>query len=418
MLSKLSLDWSITSTLRTHRPQNVLETAQAVVNRIKHDPVFAPLIDYCSFWGLHRSYRSKAGTFDWTKTVNILLEELKGEPRAGLLLGKGYQRAEIMLLLNCEQELIREKVDGKRRSVPKPSDTSLASVDAGAQHFTDPAFIQSYLTLVSDIFEIIGGEYGWSDHLAIRHGTDFDRVRQDFFTPWFITWANFFGPELVAQFGRDRLLSAPAHHVAELPGGSIMLTVAASPLEQLQPEVQARIARVKAHLGIRSPSEQATPEELAAFEARSQAYQAEIQRRAEEAFRRAREQTAAEMQRQAEGCVQGVRQFWGETLDFSPESLQVVDRLIATGFSPQEDKATIQTGVQAFGAYVGEVVRRHVGGVWHDEEMRGQPVLLRVGQSQQRVKPFEAVRRRFEERQGGGFTLAQWFEAVRQGTVS
>lgn len=417
MPSKLTLESYIHSVLRTYQPQSVPETTRAVLDRVGHDPAFAPLISSCAFLGLYHSYKPKRGAFDWRKTVNVLLEGLKNEPRVALFLGGGYLSAKLNFFLNCEEEIIREKIGGKRRNAPRPSDISSASVDVGAQHFTDPAFIQSYLALLSDLFEIIGGEYGYAEHLSISHGTDFDRVRSDFFNPWFITWANFFGPGLVSRLGRDRLLSAPAYAVHELPGGSILLTVAASPLEQLQPEVQDRIARVKAHLGIRSPSEQASPEELAAFEARAQARQAEMKQRIEAAFRRAREETAAEMHRQAEGCVQGVHRFWGETLDFSPESLQVVDRLIATGFNAQEDNETIQTAVQAFGAYVGEVVRRHLGGVWHDEEMKGQPVLLQVGRGQQRLKPFEAVRRRFEERQGRGFTLAQWFEAVCQGTV-
>jgi hypothetical protein len=79
----------------------------------------------------------------------------------------------------------------------------------------------------------------------------------------------------------------------------MVLTIAASPLEQLEPGVQDRIAHVKAHLGILSPSERAAPEELAAFEARGAAAEAERKQRIEEAFRQAREKTAAEMQRQA-----------------------------------------------------------------------------------------------------------------------
>lgn len=411
---KLLLD--VMSSLRTRRRQDVYATTQAVLERVGRDAIFAPLIDSYIYTTTHH-YRPRSDPFDWQTTPKILLEDLVGEPRASIGLAGSDRSAGVSLRLNCEDEIIKEKLGGRWRKVPKASETSRANVNLREDYFSDPTFTQAYINLAADIFEIIGGEYGWAEYLSIQHGTDFDRARSNFFDPWFITWANFFGPELVSHFGRERLLSAPAHQVIELPGGSVVLTVAASPLKQLEPEVQQTIARVKAHLGILSPSERATAEELAAFEARSAARQAELKQRIEEAFRHAREETAAEMRRQAEGCVEGVWQFWRERLDFSPESLAIVDRLIATGFDAQEDEETIQTAVQAFGAYVGEVVRQHLGGVWQDEEMRRQPVLLGVGGSKQRLRPFEAVRRRFERRQGGGFTLAQWFEAVRQGTV-
>jgi hypothetical protein len=148
---------------------------------------------------------------------------------------------------------------------------------------------------------------------------------------------------------------------------------------------------------------------VAAFEARGAAAEAEMKRRVEEAFRQAREKTAAEMQRQAEGCVEGVRQFWGERLDFSPQSLAVVDRLIQTGFGPQPDEETIATAVQAFGAYMGEVVRRTLGGVWHDEEMKGQPILLNVGNHSIRIEPFRVVSERFGHRHGREDDLFAWY---------
>lgn len=415
MLTRLILDTDISSILRTHQPQEVQATTRAMLERVGGDPVFAPLLNSYIYATLHH-YRPRFDPFDWQTTPQALLADLAGESRAGIILKGPYLSAQVHLHLNCENEIVKEKVGGKRRNVPKVSDTSQAKVSAGAANFTDPAFTQAYFRLLGDIFEIIGGEYGHADHIAIRYGTDFDRIHQNFFEPWFITWANLFGPGLVARLGRERLLSAPAYQVRELPGGSIVLTVAASPLEQLEPDVQERIARVKTHLGILSPSERAAPEELAAFEAHRAAAEAEMKRRIEEAFRQAREQTAAEMQRQAEGCVEGARQFWGERLDFSPKSLAVVDRLIRTGFSFQEDKETIHTAIQAFGAYVGEVVRRVLGGVWQDEEMKGQPVLLNVGKGSIRVEPFRAVSKRFEHRHEGEYELLTWYKKIRNQT--
>jgi hypothetical protein len=56
--------------------------------------------------------------------------------------------------------------------------------------------------------------------------------------------------------------------------------------------------------------------------------------------------------------------------------------------------------VQTFGYYLGEVIRRVHGGIWHDEEMNAQPVLLNVGSRQIRVEPFAAVRERFAQQPG------------------
>lgn len=410
-MKKLILDTDISSILRTRQRQDVETTTQAVLERVGSDPVFAPLFNSYIYASL-RHYRPRFDPFDWQTTPQILLADLVNEPRAGISLKGPYPSAVMALDLNCEDEIVKEKVDGKRRNVPKASDRSQVGVYASARYFADPAFVQAYLELFGDLFEIIRGEYGYAKHLSIRHGTDFDRIHRSLFEPSFITWANLFGPDLVVRLGRERLLDAPAFQVRELPGGSIMLTVAANPMEQLEPEVQKRISRVKAHLGILSPSERAAPEEFSAFVARSAVAEAEMKRRTEEAFRQAREKTAAEMQRQAEGCVEGVRQFWGESLDFTPQSLAVVDRLIRTGFGPQADYESIATAAQAFGAYAGEVVRRTFGGVWHDEEMRGQPVLLNVGKTSVRVEPFRVMSKRFEHGHEGESGLPTWYRKI------
>lgn len=416
MLAKLALHATVLGSLRSLQRQNVAVTTRAVLERVGDDPVFAPVLEGYLYATLHH-YHPKFERLDWQATPQALLSDLANEPRASILLEGSNSSADVHLHLNCEDEIVKEKVDGKRRKVPKAGDTSQASVSASAAYFTDPAFAPAYLSLLGDLFEIISGEYGWARHGAVHHGNDFDRVRRSLFEPTYVTWANFFGRGWVARIGRERLLSAPAYHIQELPQGSIVLTVAATPLDQLEPEVQERISRVKSHLGILSPSERATPEELAAFEARQVVREQEMKQRIEEAYRQAREQAMLEMQRQAEGCVSGVRQFWGEYLDYTPQSLATVDRLIATKFDAKEEPETIATAIQAFGAYVGEVVRQALGGTWHDEGMKDQPVLVSVGRTKQRVNPFETVLRRFQTRNNSqNFTLVNWFEHVSGGS--
>lgn len=412
MSDVLHLEAGIHGVIRTHRLQLVEDTARTALERIAADSVIAPL--FKRYWhGTQHHYPRKRLPLDWQTMSATVLADLINEPRAIILLEKSYPNSiTLELLLNCKEEIVKERVDGKVRSVPKASDTSTVALHADGHFFTAPNFSKAYLSLLSNLCEIIGGEYGWAEHGGIEHANEFDRVRSSFFEPSRITWANFLGPELVERLGRNRVLTTPAYHIRELSGGGVVLTVCASPLKQLQPEVQARIAQVKAHLGIRNPSELAAPEEVAAFEARMAARQAEMKQSVEDAFRQAREQTTVQMQRQAEGCVKGVQQFWRVRLDYSPQSLAVVDRLIATRIDPNEDAETIATAVQAFGAYVGEVVRRSLGGVWHDEEMKGRPILLQVGTQKQRLAPFFIVQDCFQHREQKSGTLEAWYQSL------
>jgi hypothetical protein len=286
-------------------------------------------------------------------------------------------------------------------------------VSLSARAFADVGISGHYLNLLGDLFVIIGARYGFAGHNALDRGNDFDRIMRNPAEPTFLAWANLFGPDLVADFGLERALSAPAHKVRELSNGGVLLTMAANPMEELDPEVQARIAAAKAHLGILSPSERASPDEVRAFAERSAQRQVEMKGRVEQAFREAQEKLAAEMQRQAEGCVAGARQFMGVEMDYGPASLGSVSRLLATHFGPAEEEETKAGAVQAFGAYAGEVVRRSLGGVWHDEEMRGQPVLLKVGPAQQRADPFAAVRGCVVHGGAQGFRLEEWYAALK-----
>lgn len=64
-----------------------------------------------------------------------------------------------------------------------------------------------------------------------------------------IYWANFFGPIYVEFFGREKLLSAPAYKVEELPEGGILLLTSASPLDWDNPETKEIERAVVEHLG-------------------------------------------------------------------------------------------------------------------------------------------------------------------------
>lgn len=411
LTSQLSPNANIIAVLRTHQLQKPAATTRAILARIAPDEYFAPLINKYILSTRHHSHQ-KADPFKWAATPDILYDQLAQEPRARIILEGDYPSIRIYLDLNCTGDMIKEKVNGKLRNAPRPSDTSMVTVSAFGTKFADSLFTQAYLNLLGDLFEIVEGDYGKAEHPAVRHGTAYDQAHQDLFEPAFISWANLFGPRLVARIGIERLLTVPAYQFRELSNGGVLFTISPSPLVQLEPKAQQTIAQIKAHLGTQSPTEKATLDELAEFERNQTIIGQEMRQRIEQSVLQVREQTTLEMQRQAEGCVMGVKKFWGKTLDFSISSLMTVDHLIENGFQPNEPIDTINTGIHAFGAYVGEVVRRNLGGEWQNEVTQGQPVLLQVGSTHKRIEPFDLVARRFQERSTvNGFRLFNWYRS-------
>jgi hypothetical protein len=62
-------------------------------------------------------------------------------------------------------------------------------------------------------------------------------------------WANFFGPEYVDIFGREKLTSAPVHKVEPLPNGGLALFLSESPFEASKPEYQKQKNQLFDYLG-------------------------------------------------------------------------------------------------------------------------------------------------------------------------
>ncbi|NTX67748.1 hypothetical protein HUA74_44615 [Myxococcus sp. CA051A] len=77
---------------------------------------------------------------------------------------------------------------------------------------------------------------------ATRSRDGFDKVYELF-------WLNVFGPKLVESVGRERMLSTPAHHVEELPNGSVLLVLWPTAAEFASDE--ARVVQARAHVHLR-----------------------------------------------------------------------------------------------------------------------------------------------------------------------
>jgi hypothetical protein len=82
--------------------------------------------------------------------------------------------------------------------------------------------------------------YGRDDATTMRDG--FDKIYE-------VCWLNIFGPKLVEAVGRERMLSAPAHRVEELPNGSILLVT--WPTAADFATEGARQAQARAHVHLR-----------------------------------------------------------------------------------------------------------------------------------------------------------------------
>ena len=101
---------------------------------------------------------------------------------------------------------------------------------------------------------------------------------------------------------------------------------------------------------------------------------------------------------QSQLAVQTAKLKWAESLDYTPDSLDAIERMLgkmhnlakfaAPGQGPSEEH--IATASRTWGIYVGEVIRRHYGGQWSTSE--GGALTLSIGEAQ--VDPIAKARKR------------------------
>ena len=105
----------------------------------------------------------------------------------------------------------------------------------------------------------------------------------------------------------------------------------------------------------------------------------------------------------ANSAVEHARKYWSTELDFSPHSVEDVELILARmhesiprklyqklykrGPSP-EQMATLSL---AYGAYLGEVIRRQFGGTWNKQEVNGEPAIALVFNPQTKIFPPSKV---------------------------
>ncbi|WPB72718.1 hypothetical protein KYC5002_27060 [Archangium violaceum] len=238
--------------------------------------------------------------------------------------------------------------------------------------------------------------FGRDDETRRRDG--FDKVYEVF-------WLNVFGPKLVDAVGRERVLSTPAHRVEELPNGSVLLVT--WPTAADFASEKARLAQARAHVHLRpdldfdtvlrtlhersarlAPVEPRFHPDMAPLLSRvvDRASSYERQRRIAElnAWRppepeewrpgdrvlppdvenpeRAREHYST----LAEHLVALLHSEVPSVFEATPESLMDVDFYFWREEFPTSRlrEAVDEHAVPAIGAYLGEVLVRHLGGRW------------------------------------------------------
>ncbi|MCE2504399.1 MAG: hypothetical protein J4G05_10130 [Chlorobi bacterium] len=96
-------------------------------------------------------------------------------------------------------------------------------------------------------------------------------------------------------------------------------------------------------------------------------------------------------------CSAAVERHFGETLDFTPESIKVLDRVILSGWGKTKRIDEIPLHVRlSFGAYVGEILVRKTPGRWvsglNEEEPASILFLDDKDEALVNISPFLMVR--------------------------
>lgn len=107
----------------------------------------------------------------------------------------------------------------------------------------------------------------------------------------------------------------------------------------------------------------------------------------------------SEMSAAANSAVQHAKKLWSTDLDFSPQSIEDVELILARMYETiphraiekllrkkpsEEQMATIAV---SYGAYLGEVIRREFGGTWQTQDVSGQPALALVFDEKNMIFP-------------------------------
>ncbi len=111
----------------------------------------------------------------------------------------------------------------------------------------------------------------------------------------------------------------------------------------------------------------------------------------------------------ADSCVKTVESMFGRTLNYHESDFEVLDEIITEAWA-ENPPTLIDPLVISVGSYVGECIRRNVGGEWaYTQEYSYH--LKDVGNSDTKIFPFSKVRKRLTE--GEDDSLAFYYAALK-----
>jgi hypothetical protein len=214
--------------------------------------------------------------------------------------------------------------------------------------------VDHWLSVLVGIYERTGANFGFSHETRDR--TRLTRVeetvgrqtrsrdRTDSVVPS-LFWADFFGPDLVAAIGRERLAQAPCWRKEALRDGGLLLVFSPNPLDfadthELRQRLYVDWDLERLTKPVCRPASDA-PAPMPLSDA------------VVESAERCREL--------AEVCVQTARRVSGVYLDYSRESLRALDEVIRQGWPVG---AQPQEVIGVMGCYLGETIIRRLGGAW------------------------------------------------------
>lgn len=102
---------------------------------------------------------------------------------------------------------------------------------------------------------------------------------------------------------------------------------------------------------------------------------------------------AAQISRMAEEQAQTCGEMHGIPLDFSPDSLERLDKFVAAN---EPGNAPPDSTITGYGMYVGETIRRNLGGHWAEDEQFGVH-LKQIGDVNVQTMPLNWVRLAYEK---------------------
>jgi len=188
-----------------------------------------------------------------------------------------------------------------------------------------------------------------------------------------IYWVNFFGPAYLDYFGAERLRKAPWLEVTDLGDAGLQCTTCAEPADWALREARDRQQAIRAALGEEHFFDRRAPKRPTRapdfdFTSVRQGMPPSRGTRLTAAMEEATGDPQAFI-REAPQIAEAYRQRASrpKRLDYSPESLAIVDRQIAR--ARKQGSVWQSLGlVRQIAAYYGEVVRRTLGGTWHVDE--------------------------------------------------